>query len=332
MIDELDDIFSDVVSEVKKTEVVAVAQNIDERPWQHLLKIEVSYGTKFECIKRITDNILRVLDVFECEHTSQWRNHYEKSDDGYLVCGDESIEYVCVGFKFKHKRRSYCYIKRFLETLESKAEMFSDVLNIDLTLKVKSNMEYLYSYLMGNFEYEGRFPIEHFDRVINYSNIRKDVIRSAAYEWAINYKIKNVTFDETLNNVFNGLEFCRHLSGNSTDMSTGSFYFSQSKVLRNDFKSGDFFEDNSFFVETRHGVFYKKTVMNSYVVRSEGYRELYIFEINHPMDFYNWVYLDIDHTIGFESTKFALTKIFGDSKETNRAISVIKKKLFKNRY
>ena len=332
MVDELDDIFSDVVSEVKKTEVVAVAQNIDERPWKHIINMKVSYGDKFDTVKTVTDNILRTLDVFECEHMSRWMNQYKKNDEGlYLVSTTESIYEICIGFDFKHKRRSYCFVKNFLDAMEKQAYIYSDRLNIDEKLTVKSNMEYLYSYLMGDLQYEGRFPIEHFDRVINYCNLRKDVIKGAAYEWAINYKIKNVTFDKTLDNVFNGLEFCRHLVGNSTDMSTGSFYFSQSRVLRSDFKSGDFFEDSSFFVETNHGVFHKKTVMNSYVVRAEGYRELYIFEINHPKDFYNWAYLDIDHTIGFENTKFALTKIFGESKETKKAIGVIKKKLFRSR-
>ena len=329
---ELDEIFSDVAVEISKKEVTVEPANNDDRPWRHILKMNVlSISDTF--LKNMCNKIICILDVFGCEHMSQFIDSYRINEDKtYSLYPSGRMDRLCIGFDFRTRKRSYCTVLGFINALHSVTVNLFDKLNIDETIVIiPSNHLKLYTNLMGEMKYDGKYQLEHNDRVINYQNLKRYVIIGAAQEWAHNYKIKKLTFDDTLDDLFVGLHLRNYIKGNSTDMNAGSIYVTQERVLEHNFSNGDFFTYNSYAYSNYSE--YNNLIVRSYIVRAEGYRELYMFEIK--MDntgFYKWVYLDIDHMNGFEVTKFALNKMFGDGKTVDKVIGKIKKKLFNTRF
>ena len=328
---ELDEIFSDVAAEISKNEVIVKPANNDDRPWRHILKLNVLIGGMSDTfLKDMCDKIIRILDVFGCEHMSQFMDSYSINEDKtYNIYLSGRMDMVCIGFDFRTRKRSYCTVLGFVNALHSVTVNLFDKLNIDETMVIiPSNHLKLYTNMMGEMKYDERYLLEHNDRVINYQNLKRYVITGAAQEWAYDYKIKKLTFDYTLDDLFVGLHLRNYIKGNSTDMNAGNIYITQERVLEHNFSYGDFFTFKSFAYS--NGSEFNNLIVRSHIVRAEDYRDLYMFEIN--MDntgFYKWVYLDIDHVNGFEMTKFALNKMFGDEKTVDNVIGKIKKRLFK---
>jgi hypothetical protein len=327
---ELDEIFSDVAVEISRNEVTVELANNDDRPWKHILKMNVLIGGNDTFLKDMCDKIIRILDVFDCEHMSQFMDSYSiNEDEKYLCYTSGRMDMVCIGFDFRNKRRSYCTVLGFVNALNSATVNIFDRFSIDeIIVSIPSNRLKLHINLMGEMKYDGKYQLEHNDRVINYQNLKRYVITGAAQEWAHDYKIKKLTFDDTLDDLFVGLHLRNYIKGNSTDMNAGSIYITQERVLEHNFTYGDFFTYNSYAYS--NGSEYNNMIVKSHIVRAEGYRELYMFEIKmENTGFYKWVYLDIDHVNGFEMTKFALHKMFGDGKTVDNVIGKIKKRLFR---